>query len=133
MSVSLSVRHVIKYDDTDRDWVVPSSLVHEDDKGQKWLQLRSSNYGLCLLLGCSHASRNPSLKGAEGLTYVIEQRNKLLGLLPEEDKLFGGEAAPADQPKKKAAGAQQYRGRARGHPAPRGLRHDSCASCRQGD
>ena len=101
MSVSLSVRHVIKYDDTDRDWVVPSSLVHEDDKGQKWLQLRSSNYGLCLLLGCSHASRNPSLKGAEGLTYVIEQRNKLLGLLPEEDKLFGGEAAPADQPKKK--------------------------------
>ena len=39
--------------------------------------------------------------GAEGLTYVIEQRNKLLGLLPEEDKLFGGEAAPADQPKKK--------------------------------
>ena len=114
MSVSLSVRHVIKYDDTDRDWVVPSSLVQEDDKGQKWLHLRSI--------------------GAEGLTYVIEQRNKLLGLLPEEDKLFGGEAAPADQPKKKkAAGAQQYRGRARGHPAPRGLRHDSCASCRQGD
>ena len=77
----MSVRHVIKYDDTDRDWVVPSSLVQEDDKGQKWLQLRSI--------------------GAEGLTYVIEQRNKLLGLLPEEDKLFGGEAAPADQPKQK--------------------------------
>lgn len=101
MSVSLSVRHVIKFDDTDRTWSVPASLVHEDDKGQKWLQLRSTNYRLCLLLGCSRATRNPSLKGAEGLTYVIEQRNKLLGLLPEEDKLCDEDDAPAEPNQKK--------------------------------
>ncbi|CAE7257447.1 unnamed protein product, partial [Symbiodinium sp. CCMP2456] len=71
MSVSLSVRHVIKFDDTDRTWSVPASLVHEDDKG------------------------------AEGLTYVIEQRNKLLGLLPEEDKLCDEDDAPAEPNKKK--------------------------------